>query len=115
MRGWFELKLSPIPASTLNTEAAVTLECGQDPYGNAVTETFTIRCRLVEKSEQRLDAERRLISLKGSLYLSGDLAPHLSVIEGGTVRIGDREWSIYAADRPRNPDGTVHHTKLYLR
>ncbi|NLN46298.1 MAG: hypothetical protein GX153_07010 [Clostridiaceae bacterium] len=109
------MRLSPIPASTLNTEAIVTLEHGQDPYGNAVTEPFTIRCRIVEKSEQRLDAERRLVSLKGSLYLTGDLAPHLSVIEGGTVRIGDREWSIYAADRPRNPDGTVHHTKLYLR
>ena len=109
------MKLSPIPASTLNMEATVTIGTGQDAYGNASGLVITVKCRLVEKVEQRLDAERRLITLKGTVYLSGDIAPALSVIEGGTVTIHGRTWTIYSADRPRNPDGSVHHTKLYLR
>lgn len=109
------MKLAPIPASTLNSDVTVTLGTGQDAYGNPAGLTITGRCRLVEKAEQRLDAERRLISLKGTVYLSGDIAPSLPVIEGGTVLIGGRTWGIYSADRPRNPDGSVHHTKLYLR
>lgn len=109
------MKLAPIPAATLTSDVTVTIGTGQDPYGNAAGTTVTGRCRLVEKVEQRMDAERRLISLKGHIYMSGDLAPSIPVIEGGTVLIGGRTWGIYSADRPRNPDGSVHHTKLYLR
>jgi hypothetical protein len=109
------MKLAPIPASTLNLDVTVVIGTGQDAYGNPSGTTVTGRCRLIEKTEQRLDAERRLISLKGTVYMSGDIAPNLPVIEGGTVTINGRTWSIHSADRPRNPDGTVHHTKLYLR
>lgn len=70
---------------------------------------------MVEKSTRILDAEKRLIQLSGHLYMAGDIAPSLTVIEGGTVTIGGRTWQTYSAERPRNPDGTVHHTKLYLR
>jgi hypothetical protein len=35
-------------------------------------------------------------------------------IVGGKVIINDTEYEIFQASKPRNPDGTVHHTTLEL-
>lgn len=35
-------------------------------------------------------------------------------IAGGQVIINDTEYEIFQASKPRNPDGTVHHTTLEL-
>lgn len=35
-------------------------------------------------------------------------------ITGGIVKINDRKYEIYQASKPRNPDGSVHHTTLEL-
>lgn len=107
--------LTKIPASMLQTDVTVILGTGQDPYGNTTGLTISGKCYLVEKTEQRLDAEKRLVTLSGSIYMDGDIAPSLSVIEGGTVTINGRTWNVYAAERPRGPSKAVHHTKLYLR
>ena len=38
----------------------------------------------------------------------------LKKITGGIVKIDESEYQIYQASKPRNPDGTVHHTTLEL-
>lgn len=38
----------------------------------------------------------------------------LNRITDGIVRIYESEYRIYQASKPRNPDGTVHHTTLEL-
>jgi len=106
---------APIPENALATPVTIVISTGQTVYGGTTDLTVSGRCRLIEKTTQRLDAERRLITLSGTVYLSGDIVPGLDVIEGGTVTIGSRSWQIYSAERPRNPDGTVHHTKLLLK
>jgi len=35
-------------------------------------------------------------------------------ITGGIVRIYGSEYQIYRSSKPRNPDGSVHHTTLEL-
>ncbi len=35
-------------------------------------------------------------------------------ITGGIVKINDCQYEIYQASKPRNPDGSVHHTTLEL-
>jgi hypothetical protein len=94
------MKLPPIPESVLTMPVEIVIKTGQDPYGNATGLTISGNCRLVEKSTRILDAEKRLIQLSGHLYMAGDIAPSLSVIEGGTVTIGGRTWQIYSAERP---------------
>lgn len=109
------MKFAPIPTNILTTPVIVTIESGQDVYGGSTELTVTGMCRLVEKSKQVLDADRRLIVLAGWIYLSGDIAPELNVIESGKVTIGTSSWRIHSAERLRNPDSSVHHTKLFLR
>lgn len=38
----------------------------------------------------------------------------LKKITGGIVKIDESEYQIYQASKPRNPDGSVHHTTLEL-
>ena len=54
------------------------------------------------------------MELVGKVILLGDIAPNIKKISGGQVVINQVEYEIYQASRPRNPDGTVHHTTLEL-
>lgn len=65
-----------------------------------------------EKMRQKLDKERRLVTLSGKVIIQGDILPG-ELIEG-LVRIGGAERSIFSASRPQNPDGTVFSTELEL-
>lgn len=65
-----------------------------------------------EKQRQVLDAERRLILLSGKVIIKGDIAPGKKI--SGYVEIDGDTKAIYAALRPRNPDGSVFSTELDL-
>lgn len=72
------------------------------------------KCRFVEKTKVVISSDGRKIELIGKVILLGDIAPDIRKISGGQVRINEAEYEIYQASRPRNPDGTVHHTSLEL-
>ena len=72
------------------------------------------KCRFVEKTKVIISSDGRKIELIGKVILSGDIAPDLKRISGGQVLINGIKYEIYQASRPRNPDGTVHHTTLEL-
>ena len=72
------------------------------------------KCRFVETTKIIISPDGRKIQLVGKVILLGDIAPTIKKISGGQVIINDIEYEIYQASRPRNPDGTVHHTTLEL-
>lgn len=72
------------------------------------------KCRFVEKIKIIISPDGKKVELIGKVILLGDIAPNIKKISGGEVVINDSKYEIYQASRPRNPDGTVHHTSLEL-
>lgn len=72
------------------------------------------KCRFVETTKVIISPEGRKVELVGKVLLLGDIAPNIKKISGGQVVINQVEYEIYQASRPRNPNGTVHHTTLEL-
>ncbi len=61
----------------------------------------------------------RKIKLNAKAIFKGDIAPNIPTFADGefTVFPGEpkeRKMRIYNGHRPRNPDGTVHHTSLEM-
>lgn len=71
------------------------------------------RCRFVEKTKIIIEPDGKRVELVGVAVLVGDIAPGIK-ISGGEISIGNDKYYIYAARKPRNPDGSVHHTSLEL-
>lgn len=65
-----------------------------------------------EKGKNTLDAERRLVTLSGTVTIEGDIYPN-KLIEV-YIKVGDVKKDIYKSSRPRNPDGSVFSTELEL-
>jgi hypothetical protein len=78
-----------------------------------VVGTYTGACNYNERLHTIRTSDGQLIQLKAVLVAGCDIAPNLDVIEG-YVEIAGTTWNIYSSSRGRNPDGTVHHTKLEL-
>lgn len=72
------------------------------------------KCRFVEKTKIIISPDGKKIELIGRVILLGDIAPNIKKISGGEIIVNDSKYEIYQASRPRNPDGTVHHTTLEL-
>ena len=109
------IKTVPFPDFLLTVPCTVTLYHGLTEDGEAaVAATVTGMCIYTDKARRVYDKDGRLIQLSGTVKLKGDIAPQLSDVSDGTVTIGGSVKKIYAGNRPRNPDGTVHHTELML-
>ena len=74
---------------------------------------FNGKCFLSQKSKQKLNADKQLITLSGEALFNGDIAPDSPVIDG-YVNISDREYRIYGSEKAKNPDGSVNYTRLEL-
>ena len=75
--------------------------------------TYTGKCNLSEKSRTVRSANGEYVRLSCVLHIQGDIAPDMSTFSGKAV-VNGRTMLIETVDRPRNPDGTVHHTRLGL-
>lgn len=102
----------PFPKWILKTPVKVyQTETSED--GEPVEELlFSGLCCHDEKMRQKLDKERRLVTLSGKVIIQGDINPG-KLIEG-LVRFGEIERPIFSASRPQNPDGSVFSTELEL-
>lgn len=78
-----------------------------------VIEEIETKCTLNEKNLYIRNADGKLIRLESRVYIGRDIAPEQMIIEG-KVELGGKTYNIYRTARPRNPDGSVHHTKLEL-
>jgi hypothetical protein len=108
------LKL-PYPTGLDVTTIAVNLTSGIDGNGVPnVVATYSGKCRYVEKAKTLRDPEGKMVRLEAKAYIGCDIAPLVTTTLRGNVTINGESKKIYRGYRPRNPDGTVHHTELEL-
>ncbi|KJB88582.1 hypothetical protein AZ66_06425 [Paenibacillus sp. E194] len=102
----------PFPQWILNTPIKVyRTELSDD--GEAVEEIiFDGLACYDEKMRQKLDKERRLVTMSGKVIIKGDILPG-ELIEG-FVQVGGAQRTIFSSSRPQNPDGSIFSTELEL-
>jgi hypothetical protein len=70
-------------------------------------------CNLSEKSRTIRSKDGQYVRLSATLHIKGDIAPDMADFSG-TALVSGVLRRIESVDRPRNPDGTIHHTRLGL-
>lgn len=77
--------------------------------------TYSGSCNLSEKSRTIRSSNGAYVKLNCVIHIKGDIAPDMDTFSGRvTVEGRSTEMLIETVDRPKNPDGTVHHTRLGL-
>jgi hypothetical protein len=110
------MKKLPFPKNLAVTPCTVTLNGeGLDEDGAPVQSlSWSGKAIFSEKSRTTLTADKRLVTLEGKVIIEGDIAPNTVEIADGEVTVAGKKYMVYRCERPRNPDGSVHHTTLEL-
>lgn len=98
------------------TPVEITLLGGIGEDGdNEVLGTWSGKVNYSEKSKRVQNKTGQWILLSATIRVKGDILPGVEFVSG-TVKVSgyDTVKSIVSYTRPRNPDGTVNHTKLEL-
>lgn len=82
-----------------------------DPYESTIIDT---KCNYQDTAKTVLTAEKILVHLTGIALFSGDIAPDLPTLSGGTATVYGVKRTIFQGTKARNPDGTVNYSKLEL-
>lgn len=90
----------------------LSTEFGEDG-GPEITDTWSGDVNFSEKVNRIQDADGQWVRLSGVIHTKGDILPD-AVFEDGTAEINGVKYRIVSYTRPRNPDGTVNHTRLEL-
>ena len=107
----------PFPRFLLNTDYSIVLnEEGVSEDGEPL-EAYTTKgkCIFSEKAKRIIDSQGKEIVLLAKVIVEGDIAPHLKTVSDGTITINDIPYDIHSASRPRNPDGSIHHTTFEVK
>ncbi len=109
-----KVRVLPFPDWLLSTEYSVTLnEKGISEDGEPISSfSGSGKCIWSEKAKRIIDPEGKQITLLGKVIVKGDIAPSLKSVSDGVITINGCSYEIYAGYRPRNPNGTVHHTEF---
>lgn len=109
-------KKIPFPDWLLSTEYNLVLnEEGLTEDGEPMPSLFTSgKCIFSEKARRVIDGDGKEITLLGKVIVKGDVAPSLKSVSDGVITINGNNYDIYAGYRPRNPDGTIHHTEFEI-
>lgn len=112
-----KVEILSFPDWLLNTDYSISLnEEGVSEEGAPIgTFTDTGKCIWSEKNKRIIDSEGKQITLLGKVIIKGDIAPSLKSISDGVITINGCSYEIHAGYRPRNPNGTVHHTMLEVK
>lgn len=78
-----------------------------------VSSSWAGKCNFSETNKRIQNDKGLWVHLSGVVHIKGDIFPEKSVISGYVVFNG-RKITISNASRPRNPDGSVNHTRLEL-
>ena len=113
----FNIKKLPFPDQLLVTDYSLTLnQQGISEDGEPLQAiTKSGKCIFSEKAKRVIDGEGKQVTLLGKVIIKGDIAPTLKTISDGAITINASSYEIYAGYRPRNPDGTIHHTEFEVK
>ena len=111
------IKKLPFPEQLLVTDYSITLnQEGISEDGEPMSGfTGNGKCIFSEKTKRIIDTEGKQITLLGKVIVKGDIAPTLKTVSDGTIKINGNSYEIHAGYRPRNPDGTIHHTEFEVK
>ena len=112
-----KISVLPFPDWLLRTDYSLVLyQEGISEEGSPL-ESLKIsgKCIFSEKAKRIIDADGKQITLLGKVIIKGDIAPSLKTISDGVITINDSKYEIYAGYRPRNPNGTIHHTEFEVK
>lgn len=112
-----KVEIFPFPDWLLNTDYSISLNENGVSEEGAPIEAFTDsgKCIWSEKAKRSIDSEGKQITLLGKVIIKGDIAPSLKSISDGVITIKGCSYEIHAGYRPRNPNGTVHHTMFEVK
>ncbi|MEG0165647.1 hypothetical protein [Anaerorhabdus sp.] len=83
----------------------------KDEYGNNISSIlFNGRCCYTEKNKVVRISENESIHISGILILKGNI----EIEKHDTVEIDDKEMQVQSFVKPKNPDGSVFSTEIYL-
>lgn len=78
-----------------------------------IKHTYSGKCNMSEKSRTVRSTNGEYVRLACVVHIQGDIAPNMATFSGKVIFQG-KTLLIETVDRPRNPDGTIHHTRLGL-
>ena len=112
-----KIKKLPFPKELLTIDYDLTLnQEGISEDGEPMSAlTISGKCIFSEKSKRIVDSEGKQVELLGKVIIEGDIAPSLPSVSDGAISINGRTYEIHTGSRPRNPDGSVHHTLLEVK
>lgn len=112
-----DIKKVPFPDQLLVTDYSITLnQEGISEDGEPISAfTASGKCIFSEKAKRIIDLEGKQITLLGKVIVKGDIAPKLKTISDGVITINGNSYEIHTGFRPRNPDGTIHHTMWEIK
>lgn len=97
------------------TPCEITLHGGLDEDGGPeVIGSWKGLVNYSEKARRVQDKDGQWIQLAGVIHVKGDILPDVQFEDGIAKVEGYPERRIIGYSRPRNPDGTVNHTRLEL-
>ena len=110
------IKRVKYPEFLEQTPCTLILERGGLNEDGEPEAAVTVSAKVIysEHSRRVIDKDGKTVMLTGKIFKKGDIAPELAHISGGQAIVNGVSYDIHAASRPRNPDGTVHHTELEL-
>lgn len=114
-----DVRKLPFPDFLFNEKCKIVLEDDNnliDENGSPIKHEEVIKqCIFSEKSKRIITEDGREVVLLGTVIIKGDIAPMMKTISSGLITINEREYQIYECSRPRNPEGSVHHTMLLIK
>lgn len=113
----FSVRRLPFPTPLANVPCVVILhaEGVSEDGGPIEAATIAAKCIFSEHARRVIDADGKAVMLAGKAIIQGDIAPSLPTVSDGTITIFGRTYEIHAGHRPRNPDGSVHHTEFEIK
>lgn len=77
-----------------------------------VVADFAAGCNWQAKAKTVLTKEQKQVTITGTAYFNGDIAPDTAVISGGKLTVHGVQRDILQGTKAYNPDGTVNYTLL---
>ena len=107
----------PFPNWLLKTPCSITLnKSGVGRNGEPIVGVaWNGKCIFSEKAKRVINTDGKQIILLGKVIVKGDIAPDLKNVSDGQITLNGVSYEIHVGYRPRNPDGSIHHTEFEVK